>query len=82
MDTLNGIRDLVPFLNFLKENKVWFHLEQVSHEALMVTITLVGERIEVEFSDDHIEFSRFTGDESVERDVGLLFSIIAEQLRA
>ena len=79
MDTLNGIRDLVPFLNFLKENKVWFHLEQVSHEALMVTITLVGERIEVEFFDDHIEFSRFAGDESVERDVGLLFSLIASR---
>jgi hypothetical protein len=79
MDTLNGIRDLVRFLNFLKENKVWFHLEQVSHEALMVTITLVGERIEVEFFDDHIEFSRFTGDESVERDVGLLFSLIANR---
>jgi hypothetical protein len=79
MNTLNGIRDLVPFLNFLKENKVWFHLEQISHEALMVTISLVGERIEVEFFDDHIEFSRFTGDESVERDVGLLFSLIASR---
>ena len=81
MKPLRGIRDLVPFLNFLKENKVWFHLEQVSHEALMVTITLVGERIEVEFFEDHIEFSRFTGDESVERDVGLLFSLIADFLR-
>jgi hypothetical protein len=81
MNTLQGIRDLVPFLNFLKENKVWFHLEHVNHEALMVTITLVGERIEIEFFDDHIEFSRFTGDESVERDVGLLFGLIADFLR-
>lgn len=44
----------------------------------MVSITLVGERIEVEFFDDHVEFSRFTGDESIERDVGLLFCLINE----
>ena len=81
MNTLNGIRDFLPFLNFLKQQKIWFHLEQVSHDAIMVTITLLGERIEVEFFDDHVEFSRFRGDESVERDVGLLFRLIANFVR-
>ncbi len=81
MNTLNGIRDLIPFLAFLRQNKVWFQLDQVSDDAVMVTLTLVGARIEVYFFDDHIEFSRFTGDESVERDVGLLFHLIANFVR-
>jgi hypothetical protein len=81
MINLRDIRDLLPFLNFLKERRVWFHLEQVSHDALMVTITLVGERIEVEFFDDHVGFSRFKGDEGVERDTELLVRLIEDYVR-
>lgn len=47
----------------------------------MVTLTLLGERVEVQFFDDHIEYSRFKGDESVEQDVGILFSLIADFVR-
>ncbi len=81
MDDLRGLRDLLPFLNFLGENSVWYVVQHTRADAIMVTITLVGERIEIEFFEDHIEFSRFTGDESVQRDVGLLFRPIADFLR-
>lgn len=78
MNSLNGIQDLLRFLEFLSSRKIWFRLEQTCPDSVMVTLTLLGERIEVDFFEDHIEFSRFRGDESVERDVGLLFSLIAE----
>ena len=81
MNNLSGVRDILPFLDFLTQKKVWFRLDQVSHDAIMVTLTLFGERIEVQFFDDHIEYSRFKGDESVERDVGLLFRLIADFVR-
>ena len=45
----------------------------------MVTLTVVGARIEVDFFDDHIEFSVFEGDESVEDDSDKLFRIIRER---
>jgi hypothetical protein len=43
-----------------------------------VSIALYGERIEIDFSEDHIEYSRFTGGESVKDDQSVLFKLIAE----
>ena len=42
----------------------------------MVCYTLVGARIELDFFDDHIEYSIFTGDESVLEDQEKLFGMI------
>ncbi len=44
----------------------------------MVTFTLVGKRMEVDFFKDHIEYSIFSGDESVEDDVPKLLGMIAD----
>jgi hypothetical protein len=42
---------------------------------------LVGERIEIDiFEDDHIEISRFRGDESVEGGLKLLLEIVKADL--
>jgi hypothetical protein len=41
----------------------------------MVTLALVGKRIEVDFFEDHVEYSIFTGDESVEDDVDKLLAL-------
>ena len=43
-----------------------------------MSIALYGERIEIDFSEDHIEYSRFTGGESVKDDQSVLFKLIAE----
>ena len=77
--TLNGIKDLLPFLNFLKDHKIWFSLEFWRDDAIDVVITLVGVRLEVEFFEDHIEYSLFTGDESVMDDQKQLFDLIIER---
>jgi hypothetical protein len=43
--------------------------------------TVVGERIKIEiFEDDHIEISRFRGDESVEGGMELLVEIVQAEL--
>lgn len=62
---LRGLRDLLPFLNYLNEARVWHRLEHLRDDAIMVSVHMVGTRLEVEFFDDHIEDSLFEGDESV-----------------
>jgi len=47
---------------------------------LTITATIVGERIEIDvFEDDHIEISRFRGDESVEGGRELLVEIVTSE---
>ena len=75
---LGGIKDLLPFLEFLRDHKIWFRMESLHDDAMMVEIHLVGIRLEVEFFDDHIEYSLFTGDESVEDDQKKLFDLLNE----
>jgi hypothetical protein len=81
MNELRGLSDLLPFLNFLKAKGVWYVIQHLRDDAIMVTITLLGERIEVEFFDDHIEYSRFIGTEDVEEDQKLLFNLIEDFVR-
>ena len=74
--TLNGIHDLLPFLNFLKDSSISFRLEHDRADSIMVCFTLVGARVELDFFDDHIEYSIFTGDEFVLEDQAKLFRMI------
>jgi hypothetical protein len=44
----------------------------------MVTFTVVGARVEVDFFDDHIEFSAFTGSEDVVSYPAALYAVMRE----
>ncbi len=77
--TFGGMKDLLPFLEFLNARKVRFRLEQSRAEAVMVSFTLVGVRAEVEFFEDHIEYSLFRGDEWVLDDQDALIALIREK---
>jgi hypothetical protein len=58
---------LYQLLKLLDETHLCYRLGRSRDETVKVTVSIVGERIEVEvFEDGHIEFSRFRGDESVE----------------
>ena len=75
---LNGIQDLLPFLKFLRDRRIWFKLESLRDDSVTVEIHLVGVRLEIDFFDDHIEYSTFTGDESVDDDQKKLFDMLIE----
>ncbi|WP_374305645.1 hypothetical protein [Methylocella sp.] len=46
-------------------------------DSLTLSVTFVGERVEIDiFEDDHLEISRFRGDESVEGGAELLPEIL------
>jgi len=73
---LTGIRDLIAFLNHLRDSSISYTLAHDRADSVMVCYTLVGARIELDFFDDHIEYSVFTGDESVLEDQEKLFPMI------
>ena len=75
---LNGIGDLLPFLNLLKDHSIVYRLEHMRPDSIMVTLTLVGARVEVDFFDDHIEYSVFKGDERVLDDQEDLFRLLSK----
>jgi hypothetical protein len=75
---LSGLQDLLPFINFLREEKIWYKLDCEQDDAIMVSLTVVGARIEVYFYDELIGFSVFSGSEAVVEDSDLLFRIIRE----
>lgn len=61
----------------LEEARLHFSIERTRPEALRFSVTRVGERIEIDiFEDDHLEFSRFFGDETVEGGMDLLMDIL------
>jgi len=75
---LRGISDLITFLNFLDKHNIFYRIEHHRDDTVLVTFTLVGSRVEVDFFEDHIEFSYFTGSEDVEENQELLFNMISK----
>jgi hypothetical protein len=70
---------LMTLISFLNRNRIHFRLDQQSDDAVMVSFSLVGMRIEVEVFDDRLEFSTFEGDESVETSEDKLYLLIKER---
>ena len=73
------IKDILSFLDFLRSKRVMFRLDQMRPDSIMVSFTLVGLRAEVDFFDDHIEYSLFRGDESVLDDQATLIALIEHE---
>ena len=73
---LNGLSGLLRFLSLLRERKIHFRISQQTDDSLEVAFDMVGVRCEVSFFVDHIEFSTFKGDESVETDPVALLSLV------
>jgi hypothetical protein len=69
---------LLSFLNDLRRAKIHYRLSQHRDNAIMVEVTVPGERWEVEFLDDGtVEAERFTSAGSI-RDAGALDEILAK----
>jgi hypothetical protein len=58
-----------PLYNLLRRleiAKIHFTVGRHREDTVLVTLTLVGERVEVDvFEDGHMEVSRFRGDEGI-----------------
>jgi hypothetical protein len=64
----------------LEEQRHWFRIERLRPDSIMITVTLVGSRLEIDvFEDGHIEYSHFQGSESAEIDTERLFTFLQEQ---
>ncbi len=62
----------------LEKAGLHFFIERTRPDTVRLSVTLVGERIEIDiFEDDHLEISRFRGDESVEGGQELLTHILS-----
>lgn len=68
---------LFDTINALEKARLHFFIERTGPDSVMLSVTLVGERIEIDiFEDDHLEISRFRGDESIEGGKELLPEIL------
>jgi hypothetical protein len=68
---------LYTLLRKLEDAHIHFTLARNRDDTVLVTVTLVGERVEVDvFEDGHMEISRFPGSEDVIGGEELLDDII------
>lgn len=71
---------IFELLAALEEARLHFTLGRHRPDTILVTITLVGERVEVDvFEDGHMEVCRFRGNETIEGEVELAYALIREQ---
>ena|SRR5437764_14539277 len=69
-------------IRLLERAHIAFDIKRTRPDALTVVAAIVGARIEIDiFEDDHIEISRFRGDEAIEGGRELLLEIVAAELR-
>ena len=73
---------LYELLKRLDETKIHYSLSRDRSDTVMVTVTLVGERIEVEvFDDGHMEVDRFLGTEDILGGKEVIYDLIEEELK-
>ena len=70
---------LFDLLRRLEAAKIYFTLARDRDDTITVTLTLVGERVEIDvFEDGHMEVSRFRGSEDIVGGAELVQKLIDE----
>lgn len=70
---------LYQLLQRLEGAKIHFTLSRTREDTVLVSLTLVGERVEIDvFEDGHMEVSRFRGSEDIVGGVELVERLIEE----
>ncbi len=80
-ENMDGLARLLRFLSHLRERKVHFSVSSHRDDSIMVTFTVIGARVEVDFFENHFEYSVFKGSEDVEDDEAALLGIIENFVR-
>ena len=74
---------LFELLSYLETNKIHFTLARCRPDTILVTITLVGERVEIDvFEDGHMEVSRFMGTEDILGGEELVYQLVEREISA
>ena len=70
---------LYKLLQELETASIHFTVSRHRPDTVLVTMTLVGERVEIDvFEDGHMEVSRFPGSEDIVGDAALVRRLIDE----
>lgn len=70
---------LYKLLEKLDEKRLYYSLSRHRSDTVLVSVTFVGMRVEVDvFDDGRMDVSCFRGDESVEGFEDLIYTLIAE----
>ena len=57
------LKEFNAFLNKLEENKIFYKLDKIRSEAIMVAVVVPGQRWEIEFLDDGtVDIEKFISD--------------------
>jgi hypothetical protein len=72
----DGLKRMLEFLAFLQDRNIEYTIGHERPDALIVTFGFAGQRLEVEFFVEGIEYSIFKGDESVATDEKALFDLV------
>ena len=73
---------LYRILRLLEEQRLWYRIDRDRTDSIRLSVTSVGERLEIDvFEDEHVEFSRFKGDEAVNSNSVELYEIIHQFYR-
>ncbi|MGG3806189.1 hypothetical protein [Metabacillus fastidiosus] len=58
-----GLKKLINFLNKLENNNIFYKLNKVRNEAIMVEVAVPGQRWEIEFMENGtVEIEKFISD--------------------
>lgn len=74
----DGLQRILDFLDHLDEKGVHYQIDQVRPDSIMVFFTLVGGRVEVDFSVEGMKYRYFKGREDVHVEENILMDLINE----
>jgi hypothetical protein len=60
------LKEFITFLNKLEENSVFYKLNKIRNEAIMVEVAVPGQRWEIEFLEDGtVDIEKFISDKDM-----------------
>lgn len=62
---MDNLKDINKFLNILDDKKIYYHLNKIRTESIMIEVAVPGQRWEIEFLEDGtIDIEKFISDGS------------------
>ena len=72
------LKELISFLNKLEENNIFYKLNKIRNEAIMVEVAVPGQRWEIEFLENGtVDIEKFISDKDM-YDAGELETLFKE----